>query len=426
MSKIKLTGSSSGYVELDSAADAGNLTLQLPTAGTALLSNAGNIFSGITTFTGVNITDDITFNGASYNVVWDKSDNQLEFGANAKLSFGSLSDLQLFHDGNNSYIKEQGTGNLQIQSANTIELEKDDGDKLARFHPDGAVELYHANSKRFETSADGIILTPDSSGVLISSGGDTNWTTGAMNVVRMGSNQADIRLGSNYGVKIGISGNNDANEFQIQQDNSNNGYIRNEAASPIKFQTGGSSNRFEIANDGNCTINDGNLVIGTSGHGIDFSAASGSNAGATSSILNDYESGTFQPLLKRLNGSTESGYYNQGTREGFYTKIGTRVTITGRIHWSGGSTGSGSLILTHLPFTPKSSGTAIGANEVPLVVGYRSGLNYPRITGYLNYGNSRFMIQYVDASGSYGSFDISPSATNNSGHFYFTATYEAT
>ena len=102
MSKIKLTGSNSGYVEIDSAADAGNLTLQLPTAGTALLSNVGNVFSGITTFTGVNITDDITFNGASYNVVWDKSDNQLEFGDNAKLSFGASSDLQIFHDGSYS------------------------------------------------------------------------------------------------------------------------------------------------------------------------------------------------------------------------------------------------------------------------------------------------------------------------------------
>ena len=183
------------------------------------------------------------------------------------------------------------------------------------------------------------------------------------------------------------------------------------------------------ANSGNTTLKTGNLVIGTSGRGIDFSAtsdASGGSAANQDELLDDYESGTFQPLLKRLYGSTESGYYNQNVREGFYTKIGTRVFITGRCHWSGGSTGSGSLILTHLPFTPKSSGTAIGANEVPIVVGYRSGLNYPRITGYLNYANSRFMIQYVDSSGSFGTFDISPSATNNSGHFYFSATYEAT
>ena len=83
MSKIKLTGSNSGYVEIASAADAGNLTLTLPTAGTALLSNAGNVFSGITTTGQLDINgsidvsstsvfnDDLTLTGASYNVLWD-------------------------------------------------------------------------------------------------------------------------------------------------------------------------------------------------------------------------------------------------------------------------------------------------------------------------------------------------------------------
>ena len=111
MSKIKLTGSNSGYVEIDSAADAGNLTLSLPTSGTRLLSNTDNVFSGITTTGQLDINgsidvsstsvfnDDLTLTGASYNVLWDKSDNQLEFGDNAKLSFGASSDLQIFHDG---------------------------------------------------------------------------------------------------------------------------------------------------------------------------------------------------------------------------------------------------------------------------------------------------------------------------------------
>ena len=47
MSKIKLTGSNSGYVEISSAADAGNLTLALPTSGTVLLSNTDNVFTGL-------------------------------------------------------------------------------------------------------------------------------------------------------------------------------------------------------------------------------------------------------------------------------------------------------------------------------------------------------------------------------------------
>ena len=124
MSKIKLTGSNSGYVEIDSAADAGNLTLSLPTSGTRLLSNTDNVFSGITTTGQLDINgsidvsstsvfnDDLTLTGASYNVVWDKSDNQLEFGDDAKLSFGAAPDSQFWHDGNNTYIHHSGTGDL--------------------------------------------------------------------------------------------------------------------------------------------------------------------------------------------------------------------------------------------------------------------------------------------------------------------------
>ena len=123
MSKIKLTGSNSGYVELDSAADAGNLTLTLPTSGARLLSNTDNVFSGITTTGQLDINgsidvsstsvfnDDLTLTGASYNVLWDKSDNQLEFADNAKISFGG--SLQIFRDGTNTRI-QNSTNTLRI------------------------------------------------------------------------------------------------------------------------------------------------------------------------------------------------------------------------------------------------------------------------------------------------------------------------
>ena len=87
MSKIRLTGSNSGYVEIASAADAGNLTFVLPTSGTSLLGNGHNVYTGITTF-----TNDFKLEGGSYDVLWDASDNQLEFDDNAKLSFGANSN----------------------------------------------------------------------------------------------------------------------------------------------------------------------------------------------------------------------------------------------------------------------------------------------------------------------------------------------
>ena len=172
MSKIRLTGSNSGYVEIDSAADAGNLTLTLPTAGTALLSNAGNVFSGITTTGQLDINgsidvsstsvfnDDLTLTGASYNVVWDKSDNQLEFGDNAKLSFGASSDLQLYHDGNDSYIDDAGVGSLILRTTTSSNVTiKSTNDVMAKFKTADSVELYHNNSKKIETTNTGAVVT---------------------------------------------------------------------------------------------------------------------------------------------------------------------------------------------------------------------------------------------------------------------------
>ena len=174
MSKIKLTGSNSGYVEISSAADAGNLTLQLPTAGTALLSNAGNVFSGITTTGQLDINgsidvsstsvfnDDVTFTGASYNVVWDKSDNQLEFGTDAKLSFGATSDLQLHSDGTNGVIRQNdNSGGLYIQADNFVQIGKVNAGTpiYGKFIKDGAVELYFSGNKKIETTNTGAIVT---------------------------------------------------------------------------------------------------------------------------------------------------------------------------------------------------------------------------------------------------------------------------
>ena len=210
MSKIKLTGSNSGYVEISSAADAGNLTLALPTAGTTLLSNADNVFSGITTFTGLNITDDVTFNGASYNVVWDKSDNQLEFGDNAKLSFGASSDLQLYHDGNHSYISEVGTGHLYFGASGYRFNNAAQNQSIIQANQGGAVELYFNGSKKLETTNTGSIISGICTATSFSGSGEGLTRTtqlshrnmiinGAMTVSQRGTSALSVsNSGKNY------------------------------------------------------------------------------------------------------------------------------------------------------------------------------------------------------------------------------------
>ena len=168
MSKIRLTGSNSGYVEIASAADAGNLTFVLPTSGTSLLGNGNNVYTGITTF-----TNDFKLEGGSYDVLWDASDNQLEFDDNAKLSFGASSDLQIFHDGNNSFINEVGNGSLYVRAQNTFNLQKaGTSDFMLKSTTDGSVDLYFANSKKFETTNTGVVVTGICSATSFSGSGE--------------------------------------------------------------------------------------------------------------------------------------------------------------------------------------------------------------------------------------------------------------
>ena len=86
--------------------------------------------------------------------------NDILFADNDVASFGAGGDLQIYHDTLNSYISERGTGNLYLGANGNIELFKHlSTDRMAKFITDGAVELYYANSKKIETTTDGVTVT---------------------------------------------------------------------------------------------------------------------------------------------------------------------------------------------------------------------------------------------------------------------------
>ena len=101
-----------------------------------------------------------------------------------------------------------------------------------------------------------------------------------------------------------------------------------------------------ITLSGDVTLSTGNLVIGTAGKGIDFSADP-SAPGMTSELFDDYEEGTFTPTVI---GSVTAGTGTYSANNGFYTKIGDRVAFTILINMSA-HTGSGNMRLAGLPFT---------------------------------------------------------------------------
>lgn len=83
----------------------------------------------------------------------------LDFRDGKRAQFGESQDLQIYHDGDNSYINDSGTGNLRIGGTQVDILNPDSNEFKARFLTDGAVELYYDNDKKFETTANGIDVT---------------------------------------------------------------------------------------------------------------------------------------------------------------------------------------------------------------------------------------------------------------------------
>ena len=119
------------------------------TAGSAdniTLDNSQNVtVEGALTTNGLTSTTsgDCLFTGTTSgrNCKWDTSHNRLIFDDNAKGVFGGGGDLEIFHDGSKSYIKEEGDGGLIVTTDSLLQLQKGTSEVLAKFTPDGAAEL---------------------------------------------------------------------------------------------------------------------------------------------------------------------------------------------------------------------------------------------------------------------------------------------
>ena len=116
---------------------------------------------------------------------------------------------------------------------------------------------------------------------------------------------------------------------------------------------------------GNVTLSTGNLVIGTAGKGIDFSANPAA-PGVTSELLNDYEEGTWTPA--QGSGLTVVGTFSSTGR---YTKIGRTVLVSGILTSSTSiATTAGTQMFTGLPFTVlENAATGTFSNSALNVIG---------------------------------------------------------
>jgi hypothetical protein len=209
-----------------------------------------------------------------------RDSTQVDFASNitlpdsASIKLGASSDLQLFHDGGNSFIREAGTGNLYIEGAGSIRFRgTTTQENLIEAVENGAVSLYHDNLVKIATSSTGIDVTGMTTGV----------ATG--NVASFGDGTRAFRVFT------------DSDEVSLLADGS----------VPMKFYTSGAEKmRLDTS---------GNLLIGNT------------SAGAKLDIRQD--SGY------AIRCEDSSGHYFR-VASGGATEIGGNVDVTGVIKFTGG------------------------------------------------------------------------------------------
>ena len=255
-------------------------------AGTTRLniSATGLNVTGTVTDDGATHDGDVTFTGASANVVFDKSDNALEFADNAKATFGADADLTISHDGSNSIINDNGTGELQLQRAGNTILTLDSGG-ITVTDPDGdgtvAIKGFEGQSAKIQLIADEgddngdtytlksvasdntFVIQNDTSG-----SNSTLWTLSTNGVVRQTA-KLEIVAGASSMIHMGQASGDFSYRVRANVSSSSNGGFLvedgNSSADLLKIVSGSSGyHAFSINGSEKVRITSGgNIGVGT-------------------------------------------------------------------------------------------------------------------------------------------------------------------
>ena len=156
-----------------------------------------------TTATGINVTGTIIGDG-------------LDLYDNEKIRLGASQDLEIYHSGSDSWIHDNGTGNLNIKSNGTFINFLDGSNTLMAYMvPGGAVGLYHNTSAKLATSSSGVNVT---GGVNASSHFEISGTTviNSSREITSSNISATGRIKANDGLFQSYVGNLTHREYVVQ------------------------------------------------------------------------------------------------------------------------------------------------------------------------------------------------------------------
>ena len=119
----------------------------------ALQATTGSFSGAITGSSGGNFSGNINVSGA--NITLQDSGGT----SDDRIVLGAGSDFSIYHDGSDAVLRVTGDGDLKllVEEKNFI-VQGTGGHQIIKGIDNGAVELYHNNTKMLETTADGATL----------------------------------------------------------------------------------------------------------------------------------------------------------------------------------------------------------------------------------------------------------------------------
>ena len=231
--------------------------------------------------------------------------------------------------------------------------------------------------------------------------GTANVSTNTLNVIGVSTLSSGVFLPEDQELKLGGSAADP--DFKIYNDSTSSyinstqagAYLRITSAGGMVMQVGGNENMLFAAQNGKVGLYyDGSEKIETTSTGVNVTGGITFNGDtAAANHLDDYEEGTFTPVLSFAGGITGITYSMQ---EGHYTKIGRQVIAQFRIQLTSEGSSTGTLRIS-LPFTALNTFSQTGVDG-NIFMGYSSGFTQAQI-------GSDPVSGYVEGGTNYGVFN---------------------